>query len=206
MPGCAGGTCLNARCDRVDCSTGRVWAPAEDGAFGICVPQPCPSPSPTPVPTPIPSVPPGPGVKCAPLDRVGVVLHSTQERPHAPRGIRWVFSSTPKSAKPFCPESRNECEQQAYEGNPVTDYSSVVWRFDLRFQCQDQRGPLWAQWEPQTGASPQPVDVQHLNAYNANLVPAVAGRHRVRTCPQGTPDFNGPALPAGCSEAMATAP
>jgi hypothetical protein len=57
VPGCAGGTYLNARCDRVDQHTGRVLAPAEDGYYGICVPRPCPSATPTPTPTP--STPPG---------------------------------------------------------------------------------------------------------------------------------------------------
>jgi hypothetical protein len=59
VPGCAGGTYLNARCDRVDQHTGRVLAPAEDGYYGICVPRPCPSATPTPNPTPTPSTPPG---------------------------------------------------------------------------------------------------------------------------------------------------
>jgi hypothetical protein len=58
VPGCPGGTYLNARCDRVDQHTGRVLAPAEDGYYGICVPQPCPSATPTPQPTPTPSTPP----------------------------------------------------------------------------------------------------------------------------------------------------
>lgn len=60
-PGCAGGVCLNSRCDRVNCSTGSVLAPAEDGWFGICTPRVVACPSPIPSPAPSPTGPPPPG-------------------------------------------------------------------------------------------------------------------------------------------------
>jgi hypothetical protein len=147
------------------------------------VATPCPSPSPSP------SVPPNPGggLKCAPLDSVGVAFHAQHPAPNGPLGYRWVFSATPKSAKPFCPEHRNECEQQAYIGDPVANYDAVVWRFDERFKCQDPAGPLWNQQEPHTGQSWEPTDVRQENNYLANLKPAVKGKHVVRTCRRDAP-------------------
>lgn len=151
---------------------------------------PCPpSPTPTPGPTPSPNIPPSPlpGVACTPLSHVGVAFHAQHPAPNGPLGYRWVFSATPKSRKPFCPDKRNECEQQAYQGDPVNAYDSVVWRFDLRFQCQDPAGPLWNQQEPHTGSSWENTDVRQENAYMANLKPAVKGLHRVRTCRRDAP-------------------
>ena len=119
---------------------------------------------------------------CTPLSHVGVALHNTVNAPNGPRKIAWRFSATPKSVKPFCPENRNECEQQAYIGDPVGNYAGVVWRFDLRFQCQDPRGPVWNQREPHTGDSWEPTDVNSENPYLGNLKPAVPGLHTVRVC------------------------
>jgi hypothetical protein len=151
--------------------------------------MPCPQPTPTPGPSPSPSVPPSPqpGVSCTPLSHVGVAFHAQHPAPNGPLGYRWIFSATPKSRKPFCPDKRNECEQQAYQGDPVNDYDHVTWRFDLRFQCQDPDGPLWNQQEPHTGDSWENTDVRQENAYMANLKPAVRGLHRVRTCRRDAP-------------------
>jgi hypothetical protein len=146
---------------------------------------PCPSPTPGPSPSPGPSPTPGTGgggATCTPLAHVGVALHNTVPAKNGPRKIAWRFSATPKSVKPFCPEHRNECEQQAYQGDPVGNYEAVVWRFDLRFDCQDKRGPVWNQQEPHTGSNWENTDVNSENPYLANLKPAVPGLHTVRTC------------------------
>jgi hypothetical protein len=154
----------------------------------VTTPCPSPSPSPSPTPSPGPTPTPGPGgITCTPLDSIGVAFHAQHPAPNGPLGYRWIFSATPKSVKPFCPEKRNECEQQAYQGDPVGNYDAVVWRFDLRFQCQDPAGPLWNQQEPHTGASWENTDVRQENAYMANLKPAVKGKHVVRACRRDQP-------------------
>lgn len=155
----------------------------------VATPCPSPTPGPLPTPTPSPSIPPnsGGGLKCTPLDTIGVAFHAQHPAPNGPLGYRWVFSATPKSVKPFCPEMRNECEQQAYIGDPVNDYANVVWRFDERFKCQDPAGPLWNQQEPHTRESWENTDVRQENNYIANLKPAVKGKHVVRTCRRDQP-------------------
>jgi hypothetical protein len=178
-------------CAKVDPRNGNVTGVAIDPPYmeKRTVVTPCPSPSPGPTPSPSPSVPPNPGagLKCAPLDSIGVAFHAQHPAPHGPLGYRWVFSATPKSVKPFCPEHRNECEQQAYIGDPVANYDAVAWRFDERFRCQDPAGPLWNQQEPHTGQSWEPTDVRQENNYLANLKPAVKGKHVVRTCRRDAP-------------------
>jgi hypothetical protein len=175
-------------------------------------PTPTPSPVPTPTPTPTPPPPP-PGMKCAPETHVRVGLHSTQPRPRAPRGVRWVFSATPSSTAPWCPPAvdpatgqnaiplrpRQQCEQLPYSGDVNLNYSGVVWHYELELkkQCQDQRGPIWSQTDPVLPGW-HPVDVQHLNPYNANLVPQLPGAHTVRVCQR--------ALGSNCDQVTAVAP
>jgi hypothetical protein len=166
------------------------YARAEDRVVPCPSPTPSPFPTPTPGPTPSPGPTPTPipgGIHCTPLAHIGVAFHAQHPAPNGPLGYRWVFSATPKSRKPFCPENRNECEQQAYQGDPVNNYAGVVWRFDLRFQCQDPAGPLWNQQEPHTGDHWENTDVRQENNYLANLKPAVKGLHRVRTCTRDAP-------------------
>ena len=180
-----------------DCTNGSGalvvdWPRAEERVVPCPTPHPTPSatPPPGPTPTPGPSPTPGPGgVTCTPLSHVGVAFHAQHPAPNGPLGYRWIFSATPKSVKPYCPENRNECEQQAFQGDPVNAYDQVVWRFDLRFQCQDPAGPLWNQQEPHTGESWENTDVRQENAYMANLKPAVKGLHRVRTCRRDAPSI-----------------
>lgn len=76
VPGCRGQVCLNKRCDRVNCASGAVLAPAEDGWFGICVPRPCvePTPAPTPTPGPVVTPPPSAGDPRV-LIRMGAATH-----------------------------------------------------------------------------------------------------------------------------------
>jgi hypothetical protein len=153
-----------------------------------CDPKPTATPTPqaSPTPGPTPSPLPG-GTKCAPLSHIGVSFLAQHPAPNGPLGYRWVFSATNKAVKPYCPENRNECEQQGYEGDPVNDYQNVVWRFDLRFQCQAPYEPLWNQQEPHTGDHWENTDVRQENHWNANLKPAVKGLHRVRVCDPRSP-------------------
>lgn len=159
---------------------------AEERTIGCPTPSPTPTPqaSPTPglTPTPLPG-----GAKCAPLSHIGVSFLAQHPAPNGPLGYRWVFSATNKAVKPYCPEQRNECEQQGYEGDPVNDYDHVVWRFDLRFECQAPYEPLWNQQEPHTGDHWENTDVRQENHWNANLKPAVRGLHRVRVCDPRSP-------------------
>jgi hypothetical protein len=169
----------------------------EKRALPCATPTP-PPPSPPPGPTP---TPPPPGViACTPHSHTGVALHDTKPAPNGPRGIRWVFSATNKSTKPFCPPAfdqngstilplrpRSECEQQGYRGDPVGDYEHVQWFFEERFRCQAASGPPdWAQQEPHTGQNWERTDVRDDNAWMANLKPAVPGLHTVRVCVRGT--------------------
>ncbi len=178
-------------CDRVELDGRIVWA-FESGWAG----RPCGKTETTTCtpgikcddPPPPPPLPPVGGVSCTPLSHIGVALHNTVNAPNGPRKIAWRFSATPKSVKPYCPERRNECEQQGYQGDPVRDYENVIWRFDERFRCQAPTPPIWSQQEPHTGDRWKPTDVNSENPWLANLKPAVAGKHVVRVC---VPDGKG---------------
>jgi hypothetical protein len=162
------------------------WPRAEVREHTTCAPGvPCPGPTPSPGPTPTP--PPNGTIACTPHAHTGVALHNTVPAPNGPRKIAWRFSATNKSVKPFCPDKRNECEQQGYTGDPVNDYDNARFIFEERFRCQAASGPPdWNQQEPHTGAHWENTDVNSENPWLANLKPAVPGLHTVRVCVRGT--------------------
>jgi hypothetical protein len=156
------------------------WPRAEKRPITTCAPQiPCPGPS-------TPPTPPG-TIACTPHSHTGVALHNTVPAPNGLRKIAWRFSATNKSVKPFCPDNRNECEQQGYTGDPVRDYANARFVFEERFRCQASSGPPdWNQQEPHTGSRWENTDVNSENPWLANLKPAVPGLHTVRVCVRGT--------------------
>jgi hypothetical protein len=133
-PGCK---CLDSKCNRVDCATGRILAPADDGWFGnLCIPCREPSPSPTPVPTPTPSAPPGGG--CPPIYQVGgSMLQPRTCAPGCQRDgylgyvVNWTATELISADTGRCPAGRNRCEMPRECQNPhgATTYISLAGKF-----------------------------------------------------------------------------
>ena len=120
LPGCAGFNCMDRACNRIDCATGRILAPATDGWYAICdagPPQPC-SPPPTPQPpTPGPIVTPPPPGACPPILEVGGSMLAP--RSCAPGCVKdgylgyvvnWTATELISADTGLCPAGRLRCE------------------------------------------------------------------------------------------------